>query len=686
MKKKQNNLSLVEFINNWKNKNERKNTLLNTVSCSDDYKKEISSNINFKLDENNLEQALWCFINNLKDIPVCPICGNSLKFLSINKGFNKFCSSSCRNKYNHKNGNFNLKIQNVKNNYTIDELKYFFDGRSSYAYKHIYNSLQKFIDELYPNILLWSEKVYMLINDIKEPPICNICNKNYKKFNKFSKGYHDTCCKDGCNVKLQHKLSDITCETKYGYKCSLKNKDVRTKYENTMIKKYGAKNPSLCDDICEKRRSHFNEKYGSNSPFSDKSVQDKYKETCIKRYGVDHPWKSFEVRSKIAKNLKISKLEKKLIEVLTNNNINFKHQYTIKNEFGIHTFDFAIFDNNNTLVCLIDCDGIYFHGYLSDANGKSVRDEYDVSRVQQIPIGIKFIVIIESHFEEGIKELFSVLNFDYDKYIQDIFDWCRSIKFPYPNYNDDALKTSWKQLCNYESFLPKSRIGDKLIRNFHPSIYHAKVSKLSPFEAWQQDDLLIKVIKNRFIYKNNIDPSRVLDGFNIAKIAPKVSVFQPSLAKTLIQKYLNEFNEIYDPFSGFSGRMLGACSLGKKYIGIDLNEIHIEESNEIIKFLNLNNVKIKQSNILKEEGEYECLFTCPPYGNKESWNKGEIVKSADEWIDECLKRFKCQSYLFVVDKTEKYKEFIVEELENKSHFGKNNEQVIQIKKGDQVSF
>ena len=43
-----------------------------------------------------------------------------------------------------------------------------------------------------------------------------------------------------------------------------------------------------------------------------------------------------------------------------------------------------------------------------------------------------------------------------------------------------------------------------------------------------------------------------------------------------------------------------------------------------------------------------------------------------------MNNFKCETYLFVADETEKYKDFIVEELENKSHFGKNKECVILI--------
>ena len=123
--------------------------------------------------------------------------------------------------------------------------------------------------------------------------------------------------------------------------------------------------------------------------------------------------------------------------------------------------------------------------------------------------------------------------------------------------------------------------------------------------------------------------------------------------------------------------MLGVCSLGKRYIGQDINSETVEESNNIIKYFNLD-ASIECKDLLKDSGEYECLFTCSPYGSKEKWNQEIENKSCDEWIEEILSRYKCKEYLFVVDKTEKYLDYIVEELKNKSHFGSNLEYIIKI--------
>lgn len=269
----------------------------------------------------------------------------------------------------------------------------------------------------------------------------------------------------------------------------------------------------------------------------------------------------------------------------------------------------------------------------------------------------------------------------HNEYIQEVFDWCREVEFPYPKYNHNILNNSYNSLLKSDisNFSMNARYGMKIINHFHPSIWKAnRDGYISPYEAWQKDDLLIRCIKNRIIYKGcNLDRSKVLAGFSINKIAPKVSLFNPNLAKYIVGKYLSKYNIVFDPCSGYSGRMLGVCSLGKKYIGQDINPETVKESNNIIKYFNLN-ASIECKDLLNDSGEYECLFTCPPYGNKEIWNQEIKNKSCDEWIDEILNRYKCKEYLFIVDKTEKYKDYVVEEFVNKSHFNSNSEYLIKI--------
>ena len=250
--------------------------------------------------------------------------------------------------------------------------------------------------------------------------------------------------------------------------------------------------------------------------------------------------------------------------------------------------------------------------------------------------------------------------------------------FPYDNFTDTELTKDYKSLKKSDN--KNSNSGLRIVRQFHPSIWRCnRRGYKSPVDAWDDPEIMYKVIENRLKYlKEDLSVYNIRAGLSISKKAPKVSIFKPATAKYLIEKYLNEYTEIFDPCCGFSGRMLGACMLGKRYIGQDINSVTIKESNKIKDYFKLN-ADLKVNDSIYDSDEYECLFTCPPYGNKENWHQDIEVLSADEWIDVCLKNYKCKAYLFVVDKTEKYKDFVVEESKNKSYLNENSEQVVFIK-------
>ena len=98
--------------------------------------------------------------------------------------------------------------------------------------------------------------------------------------------------------------------------------------------------------------------------------------------------------------------------------------------------------------------------------------------------------------------------------------------------------------------------------------------------------------------------------------------------------------------------------------------------------LKLNNVSVKVSDSTTTKGTYDCLLTCPPYRLKETWGQEIMNKSCDEWIDVCLNNFDCNRYVFVVDNTDKYKDYVMEKLTYRSHLRKSSEYVVVIDKNN----
>jgi hypothetical protein len=476
----------------------------------------------------------------------------------------------------------------------------------------------------------------------------------------------------------------------FGGNSSVCDPGVRKKIEDACFLRYGVRCILQHPDIITRAHKGIEDKYGSKSCLSDPEVREKARMTKIARYGTPNPSIGMARASRSLEQ----KIAARLSEGTLSELFSFERDYWCENDGVSHHFDFAIFNKfDGTLNTLLDCDGLYWHAYKdNEYDGKS-RETYDEERMRAMPPKVKFVIILEKEIDAGIIELAETLGIKYTQWEKDQFERCRNLRaFPYPNYKEESINKSYARLCKYynDTDIPAlkeavrfARLGDHIISNYHRSIYHCRVDgRISPREAWDDDNLLKKCIRNRFIYINHVSPEKILQGFNVNKIAPRVSVFSAGRAKILINLYLKEFDIVFDPFSGFSGRMLGACAAGKTYIGHDANPLIVQESNTILRQLNLKAaVSVASADI--EHGEYPCLFTCPPYGSKEKWWFGndyiESEKTAEEWVDVCLANYKCEKYLFVVDSgCTKFDKYLVRKIENRSHFNSNCEKVLLI--------
>ena len=501
---------------------------------------------------------------------------------------------------------------------------------------------------------------------------CPLCHKKFHPVNntqKYCRGKHYFTCVV-CGEEFYESIEEIKLNNGIPRKtCS---KECLAKLHSKQTLKRDK------DKVNEKIRQTCLKKYGVESASQSNEVKKKCLLTSRRRYGTDYPLQCSYIRSNQARSARRSLLEVRVSNLLSQYNVEFEQQYVISKDGHTHAFDFYV----PKYKILVDADGKYYHAYLSDPDGKHVRDDYDDVRMYLVPEDHIFILAVEGNEEKAVKQVYKTIKqmdegvYDYEG---ELFRWCRSIGFPYPQYTAERMKKDWEHLCLYENgtYKPTCRLGMSIVSNFHRSVYDCRVGRCrSVKEAWEDNVSLKRVIANRLVYQNTVNPSKVLKGFNVCKKAPVVSRFNPVLAKYLTKKYMDEFDEVFDPFSGFSGRLLGVASCGKKYTGQDIRRQAVEESNQIIKFLNLSKCSVSQQDVLQSLGTYDCLLTCPPYSNKETYGGEVCYKSCDEWIDECLKRFKCRKYVFVVDETEEYKDFAVEEVQNSSHFSKAVERVV----------
>lgn len=510
--------------------------------------------------------------------------------------------------------------------------------------------------------------------------ICDKCGKEYeRRLRFFSFPMLCTECSKKETTKEHYGVENISqlesVKKQKTEKLASQMQDIVAKRKETCLKKYGV-------DSFMKTQEFKNSISGDKNPGITKEAQEKRKQTMLEKYGVDNFFK----RNDIIK----SKFKEKY-GVINPSQVNatgwpIKSNYLYK---GIHfdsSWELIYYISQSETGHLVEREPVQFK-YSFNGEAHFVKPDFRVDG-QLVEIKGDFMIDNEGNWrnvwdnsltpyyqakqkclqEHNVQILFSKdlkphKDYVVNKYSSDFVNLFKTkLEFPYPELKNDDMS---------------------IIRYFHKSIWSAhKEGALSPLEAWNDKDLILKAALNRLKYKRSCKPENILDAFTIAKIAPKVSLFKVTLMQRIIQNFAQDSSLIVDPFSGFSGRMLGAVKCGKEYIGRDISEEHIKESKEIAEYKNIN-VTLETEDILNapiREYNNAALVTCPPYDNKEIWGKETEFKSCDDWIDICLEKYRCNNYVFVVDETTKYKNFIVDTIENRSHFGTNYEYVVKLSK------
>lgn len=127
--------------------------------------------------------------------------------------------------------------------------------------------------------------------------ICDYCGKEFnKKYYTYVRDHSDRfgdACKDCARMKYDKVMLD-----KYGVTNPSLIDEVKEKRKQTFIKNFGVDNPSKAQEVKDKRTNTFQERFGTSSPMKVKAVQEKAKKTCRERYGVDYTTQSYVMKQK----------------------------------------------------------------------------------------------------------------------------------------------------------------------------------------------------------------------------------------------------------------------------------------------------------------------------------------------------------------------------------------------------
>lgn len=165
------------------------------------------------------------------------------------------------------------------------------------------------------------------------------------------------------------------------------------------------------------------------------------------------------------------------------------------------------------------------------------------------------------------------------------------------------------------------------IYGFEPKSFW-EFTKNNYFDKQIDDEIATKTIKKDLQDKKN-NPHYHQD----FGARTSFSKFNSEYARRLIEFYTCKGDKILDPFSGRTRKTI--CEiLGREYTGFEINPKYCQK--EVI-----NDDCINVAKYIK--GEYDCLFTCPPYWNLEVYSKDikgdlSLCKTYDEFINEYFKR------------------------------------------------
>lgn len=160
------------------------------------------------------------------------------------------------------------------------------------------------------------------------------------------------------------------------------------------------------------------------------------------------------------------------------------------------------------------------------------------------------------------------------------FRYWRQRGFPFPILSSEQLVSEYWRFSKSEVSiflghrqLGWSPLGLSLANNFHPHMWWTKCERFRiPMEVFNNDKMFRDCIRRAVKLwqdRRPLSPSNIRQMLATYVNTKRVSNFRPTVAKALIKKYSSDGDVILDPAAGYGGRLLGAISLKRKYIGIE---------------------------------------------------------------------------------------------------------------------
>jgi len=155
-----------------------------------------------------------------------------------------------------------------------------------------------------------------------------------------------------------------------------------------------------------------------------------------------------------------------------------------------------------------------------------------------------------------------------------IFDYYREQGFPYYPTDKETRNKEFEKLINYDrsnlfenDVVKQSMHGLGLAWSYFPHAFNVKSNNmLTPYEAFMDDEIFMKVIRKRLKMGTYISDSGIRKMLKIFSGVQGVSNFRPTAAAVIYDTFAKN-GVVWDMSGGWGGRLLGAIASGvKEYI------------------------------------------------------------------------------------------------------------------------
>lgn len=236
-----------------------------------------------------------------------------------------------------------------------------------------------------------------------------------------------------------------------------------------------------------------------------------------------------------------------------------------------------------------------------------------------------------------------------------IFQYYRENGFPYYSTNKVDRDKDFKNLMNYDrsniiedNIIKQTMHGLGLAWSYFPHSFDVKCNnKMTPYEAFINDEILINVINKRLKMGTYISDSGIRKMLKIYSTVQAVSNFRPTAAAAIYDRFAKN-GIVWDMSGGWGGRLLGAIASGvKEYIA---TEPSVKTYKGLIEIVNDygNNISYQINCCGSEEyrprkESLDLCFTSPPYFNVEKYSNEpsqSYIKypTLNNWVDGYLKK------------------------------------------------